>query len=213
MPQNTNHRKCHASKITKGVTDKDLRRTPIVSKKTKRDTTKGQEQHDGKQVIVETLRIVGNLNSVVDQDCTGNDIGLTDLEAVDARIDIDGVCAKDSQHAHVQQIPESQIDHLAIGFRIDGNEISQHVSQNSHLVVHHEQSTHLNRQDNGRRSLVTTQEGKGRDSRQDQLVPPWPVQDIIGKPKKEHEANGKECRGAIEELVWIRVGVQDKREN
>ena len=47
-----------------------------------------------------------DFNDVVDQDETGNDETLASFDAIDSGIDVDGVCAEDSKHAHINVIED-----------------------------------------------------------------------------------------------------------
>lgn len=53
--------------------------------------------------------VAAQFDDVVDNDGGGNNDRLSDLKAVDAGVDVDGVGAEDGQHAHVDVVSQAKV--------------------------------------------------------------------------------------------------------
>lgn len=93
MPKNSNDSKSHASKVAKRVANKHSTRITIVEEQRQTASDEGNYQIHGENVIV-AMRAV-EFDDIVKENAECNDERLADLDAVDARVDIDSVCAED----------------------------------------------------------------------------------------------------------------------
>ena len=112
--------------------------------------------------------VILHLNYIVHQDESSNDDRLSDFESVEASVDIDSVGAEDCQHAHVDEVGESQIN----------GAVAQKVPHN------------LGKHDPGA-AFVRDEDWDGGDRRHDKLVPPSEVDDIIDEAEQDDQANSK----------------------
>jgi O-succinylbenzoate synthase len=94
MPKNSNDSKSHASKVAKRVANKHSTRITIVEEQRQTTSDEGNYQIHGENVIVTKWAVV-EFDDIVKEDAECDDERLADLDAVDARVDIDGVCAED----------------------------------------------------------------------------------------------------------------------
>ena len=64
-------------------------------------------------------------NDIMQSNEASNNDRLANFKSVDTSIDIDGIGAEYWQHAHVQHVERAQIDHRALGRRVnwDANNI------------------------------------------------------------------------------------------
>lgn len=93
MSKDSNDSKSHASKVAKRVANKHSTRITIVEEQRQTTSDEGNYQIHGENVIVAKWAI--EFDDIVKEDAECDDERLSDLDAVDARVDIDGVCAKD----------------------------------------------------------------------------------------------------------------------
>lgn len=138
-------------------------------------------------------------NGIEDQNGACNNQGLSHLQAIDARQDVDGICAEYRQHAHEDVVQgtlkkSKQVSSLDFHFwktlatYIQGgpNQIPCKVGHNDRrgvivYVVHHQQR----------------QRGDGG---QQELVAPSQVENVIGEAQEDHAANGKKGGNQFHEL-------------
>ena len=114
------------------------------------------------------LLVILHLNYIVHQDESPDNNRLSNFKSVEASVDIDGVGAEDCQHAHIDEVGESQIN----------GAVAQKVPHN------------LGEHDPGA-TFVRDEDWDGGDRRHDKLVTPSEVDDIIDEAEQDDQANSE----------------------
>ena len=178
-------------------------------------------------MILSRDRAMFHFNQVVHQHGTPNGKELSHFQPIDTSINVDGIGAKDGQHSHVDIVQQSQIHERSLRFGVNGNDgpkdgifvaanaNGQQLSQPGILrrIFIHQPRSHGNGNDHAGGSRVAAQEGQTGNTRQEQFVPPGPIQDIVGKSQKEHETDAQEGRIQIQEFGGMVMGVSDDAQN
>ena len=116
MTQNSYNRKSHSSTIAKGVAHEDFRRELIKFQQSQ--CAKEERNHNrntvhmivnGVQLLLALIRrnVEVNLNNIVNQNKAADDKTLPHFDSVDSRVDIDCVCAENSNISHVEMVDET----------------------------------------------------------------------------------------------------------
>mmetsp|Transcript_60384 Transcript_60384/g.178841 ORF Transcript_60384/g.178841 Transcript_60384/m.178841 type:complete len:246 (-) Transcript_60384:233-970(-) len=213
MPQDPHDGKRHSSEITEGVSNEHRGGVPIVPEKAQRHSHEGQHYHRREHVIFRGQRPRPNLDEVVEQHRASDHVRLPGLQPVDARVNVNGVGAEHGQQPHVEQVEQAEVDDRSVGVLVHSHDVAERPPQRGEFSPRHEEFPELDRNDDRGTPLVAAQEGQGRHRGEEQLIPPRPVEDVVGKPEKEHEAYREQGRVAIEQLRWMRIGVTHKAEN
>lgn len=115
-------------------------------------------------------------DDVMQKDKASDHEALSGLDPVDARVDVDGVSAEDSEHAHVNVVENAKVDHAPE----EGlQEAGYHDA--GHTVVGHEK-------------------GESGNGRNDQLVPPLEVDHVVDETQEHSHASGEEPCVVLHEL-------------
>ena len=111
------HDEDHASKVAVRIAHKHACRVFVLHPKRQGDAQEGQEEVEREQVRVgRRVRVRGDqVERIIKGQQKGDDNGLRDLDAIDARQDIDTIRAEDAKGGHVGIVEEAQVEQLAAG--------------------------------------------------------------------------------------------------
>ena len=111
VPEDGDHGEGHPGEVAEGVPGEHLAGEPVVLEEGQAGAQVGKEEVQREVVMV--LQGATTSSKVEGRDAKGDDDGLADFQSVDARQDVDGVCAEDCEHADVYVVEDSQVDYCA----------------------------------------------------------------------------------------------------
>ena len=164
--------KRHASEVAVRVSHEDRSGEPVEGEKGDRDSQEGHQQVGGEEVRAPA--VTRQLDPIEDEERDGDQDGLTDLQAVHASQDVDGIRAEDTQQRHVPVVQGTQV--YQGGSQQGTQRPGDHDGR--HVVLHD----------------VDHEEGDAGDGREEELVPPAQVEDVVHEAKEEHATDGEESR-------------------
>ena len=162
VAQDADDDKHHARKVAVRVADEDPRRVPVVVEQGEGDPQKRQEEGQGEEVRVGGRVGVGGeqVEGVVEGEEGRDDDGLRDLDAVDAREDVDAVGGEDGDAGHVDVVQRAEVEEgPQVGLQLERDDDGGHAKVDA----------------------VDDQQGDGGEGGDEELVPPADVEEVVGE--------------------------------
>jgi hypothetical protein len=112
MTKDSNNCKCHSSAVTKRISNEDFTWELIVFKKGQASTQEWNHNRKRKHMIINYflgslgiwILINDNFNNVVNHDEAADYETLSNFKSINSSIDINSICAKDSDVTHIEVV-------------------------------------------------------------------------------------------------------------